>query len=148
VNYPVPNQAPPTDKSVGVAFLLTFFFGPLGMFYTDVIPALLMVLVAIVVGIITLGLALPFVWIVAIICACVSASNQHTRFSTWIAQSQSMGGHLTMGLLPPGTQWTPPPPGMPPGWYPDPWSPGSQRWWDGAQWSPHQSSQSPPPPGL
>jgi len=71
-------------KSVGVAFLLTFFFGPLGMFYSTVSGALMMLGIAIfgglVVGIITLGLAWlvwgPAIWVASIIWGCTAAGNQ------------------------------------------------------------------------
>jgi hypothetical protein len=74
--------APP--KSVGVAFLLTFFFGPLGMLYSTVSGALIMLGISIVggifVGIITLGLAWliwgPAIWVTSIIWGCTAASNQ------------------------------------------------------------------------
>ena len=71
-------------KSVGVAFLLTFLFGPLGMLYSTVTGALIMILVAIfggmLVGFVTLGFGWlafgPMVWIASIIWGCVAASNQ------------------------------------------------------------------------
>ncbi len=73
-----------TPKSVGVAFLLTFFFGPLGMLYSTVSGALIMLGISIVggifVGIITLGLAWliwgPAIWVASIIWGCTAASNQ------------------------------------------------------------------------
>lgn len=76
------NVGPP--KSVGVAFLLTFLFGPLGMLYSTVSGALIMILIAVfggmVVGFATLGFGWlawgPIVWIVSIIWGCVAASNQ------------------------------------------------------------------------
>jgi len=74
--------APP--KSVGVAFLLTFFFGPLGMLYSTVSGALIMLGVMLVggffVAVVTFGLGLllfwPLVWAASIIWACVAAGNQ------------------------------------------------------------------------
>jgi len=73
-----------TPKSVGVAFLLTFFFGPLGMLYSTVSGALIMLGIwlvgGIVVGIITLGLAwmiwVPAIWVASIIWGCTAAGNQ------------------------------------------------------------------------
>ena len=135
MSSPVPYQAPSTDKSVGVAFVLTFFFGPLGMLYAAVLPALIMIVVAIVLGFVTLGLALPFVWIATIVWACVNASKQHSRFLAYLAQSQSMPGQIS-------------PQAVAPGWYPDPQSPGQHRWWDGANWTSHRSNQHQPPPPL
>ena len=71
-------------KSVGVALLLTFFFGPLGMFYSTVSGALIMLGVLIVggfvAGVLTLGLAWlfwwPMVWLASMVWGCVAASNQ------------------------------------------------------------------------
>ncbi len=71
-------------KSVGVAFLLTLFFGPLGMFYSTVDGALIMtgalVVGAVVVGLVTLGVGLlvwgPLIWIISIIWGCTAASEQ------------------------------------------------------------------------
>jgi hypothetical protein len=69
---------------VGVAFVLTWFFGPLGMLYSTVSGALIMLGVLVVgtifVGIVTFGLGLmvfwPFVWLASIIWGCVAAANQ------------------------------------------------------------------------
>jgi hypothetical protein len=146
---PMGYQPPPTDKSVGVAFLLTFFFGPLGMFYTDVVPAILMVLAAIVLGIFTFGLALPFIWIGSIIWGCVSASNQHSRFLASLALPPGMGGPAGLGgpygaAAPWGV--APPSSAVAAGWYPDPYAAGQFRWWDGAQWTHHQGGATPPQP--
>ena len=65
-------------KSVLVAFLLTLFFGPLGMFYSTVIGAVIMLILYIVVGIVTLGIGLLVLHPIAIIWAClaVSIANQ------------------------------------------------------------------------
>jgi hypothetical protein len=72
------------QKSVGVAFVLTWFFGPLGMLYSTVSGALIMLGVLVVgtifVGIVTFGLGLlvfwPFVWLASIIWGCVAAADQ------------------------------------------------------------------------
>jgi hypothetical protein len=71
-------------KSVGLAFLLTFFFGPLGMLYSTVSGALVMLAVMIIggffVAIVTFGLGLllfwPLAWAASIIWGCVAAGNQ------------------------------------------------------------------------
>lgn len=97
-------QAPPpfvpAPKSVGVAFVLTFFFGPFGMLYSTVAGGLIMlgvilavaVLTGIVVGLITLvtlgfgavlALLAPLVgialWVVCIIWGCMAASSHNAR---------------------------------------------------------------------
>lgn len=78
----VVNVSPP--KSVGVAFLLTLLFGPLGMLYSTVSGALIMILIAVfgglLVGVATLGFGWlawgPMIWFVSIIWGCVAASKQ------------------------------------------------------------------------
>jgi hypothetical protein len=67
-----------------VAFLLTFFFGPLGMMYSTVSGALVMLGVMLIGGffiaLVTFGLGLvlfwPLVWVASIIWGCVAAGNQ------------------------------------------------------------------------
>ena len=46
-------------KSIGIAIILTFIFGPLGMFYSTVTGAIVMMLISAVVGVMTLGRACP-----------------------------------------------------------------------------------------
>jgi len=78
----VPAVADP--KSVGVAFLLTLFFGPLGMFYSTVNGALIMTgalfVGAAIVFLVTLGIGVlvwvPAVWIVSIVWGCTAAREQ------------------------------------------------------------------------
>lgn len=99
-------QAP---KSVGVAFVLTFFFGCFGMFYSTVTGALVMIAVAtglVVIALIlsflltvvtlgfgafTVGLA-PFVglltWPVSIIWGCLAASNHNEKLRAQAQQAQ------------------------------------------------------------
>ena len=73
-----PRRAP---RSVGVAFLLTFFFGPIGLLYASVTGGLVMIVVELMVfllGILTLGLgwALFFVtWVICIIWGCIAAGQ-------------------------------------------------------------------------
>ena len=51
-----------STKSAGVAALLGFFFGPIGLLYAGPRPALLMFCVNIVVGAFTFGFGLIFTW--------------------------------------------------------------------------------------
>ena len=62
-------------KSVGVAFLLTFLFGPLGMFYSTVVGAIVMLVGSLVLVPLTSGIAAFFVWPASIIWGCVAASR-------------------------------------------------------------------------
>jgi len=52
--YPqIPVYVP--QKSIILSLVLTFFFGPLGMLYSTVIGALIMLVAYVVIGILTLG---------------------------------------------------------------------------------------------
>ena len=66
-------------KSVGVAILLTFLFGPLGMFYSTVGGALVMLCVSVILAVSTLGLSLPFRSLVCIIWGAAAASTSNNR---------------------------------------------------------------------
>jgi hypothetical protein len=74
---------PPIDKSVGAALVLTFFFGPLGLFYINVRDALIVLILAIVVGIVTLGFGLLLLWPITMVWAAVTASKRHQEFEAW-----------------------------------------------------------------
>ena len=62
-------------KSAVLAFVLTFFFGPIGMLYSTVVGALVMFLVGLVVVPLTFGLALPLLWPIQLVWAVVAANN-------------------------------------------------------------------------
>jgi hypothetical protein len=62
-------------KSAGVAFLLTFLFGPLGMFYSTVAGAIVMLVASLVLVPLTGGIAAFVVWPISIIWGCVAASR-------------------------------------------------------------------------
>lgn len=71
------------QKSVGVAFLLSFFFGPLGLFYASVAGGIIMCILSIIIGILTLGIGLIFTQLICVIWAVVAANNAN--------QKQAMG---------------------------------------------------------
>lgn len=79
-----------STKSVGVAILLAFLFGPLGMLYSTVTGALVMLLIYLVAGLFTLGFGLLLLWPFCVVWAAVCASTHndrvaavHTRFYGW-----------------------------------------------------------------
>ena len=47
-----------TEKSMGVTILLTILFGPLGMFYSTVLGAVIMLFINLIIGLVTLGMGL------------------------------------------------------------------------------------------
>ena len=68
------------DKSVVWAMVLTFFFGPLGLFYVSAWGAMALILVAAAGVVPTMGLVLIFVWPASIVWAAVAARQQHSHF--------------------------------------------------------------------
>ena len=64
-----------STKSVGIAIILTFLFGPLGMFYSTVGGAIIMSLISIVVGLFTLGFGFFVTWPICIIWGALAASS-------------------------------------------------------------------------
>lgn len=62
-------------KSVGVAFILAFFFGPLGLLYSSVVGGIVMLILMIPLIILTAGIALIFINLICCVWAVV-ASNQ------------------------------------------------------------------------
>ncbi|KML07860.1 hypothetical protein [Rossellomorea marisflavi] len=66
-------------KSVGLSLVLTFFFGSLGMLYSTVAGALIMIAIEFVVGFLTFGIGLFFTHIVCMIWGAVAASNYNNR---------------------------------------------------------------------
>jgi len=54
-------------KSVGIAILLSVFFGPLGMLYSTVPGALIMLAVSVFLGFITAGISVFITWPICVI---------------------------------------------------------------------------------
>ncbi len=95
------------EKSVGIAFLLTFLFGPLGMLYSTVVGALVMLGIEAIVTVVgwflvaaTFGLGLVIlvppgyflIWVACILwggCLAASGHNERSRAAAH-AMAQSM----------------------------------------------------------
>ena len=73
------------QKSVAVAILLTFFFGPLGMFYSTVVGAIIMLIVNMVLAFVAVALTdlmtwpLCITWPICIIWGAVAAASSNKR---------------------------------------------------------------------
>jgi predicted amidophosphoribosyltransferase len=65
-------------KSVGAAILLALFFGPLGMLYSTGSGAVAMFFIMLVVGMVTLGMGVPFAWLACVAWA-AHAATEHNR---------------------------------------------------------------------
>jgi hypothetical protein len=68
-----------SHKSVGVAMLLTFFFGPLGMLYSTVGGAFVMFFATFFVALITMGFGLIIMWPLSVLWAGYAASEHNRR---------------------------------------------------------------------
>lgn len=66
-------------KSAGVAILLTVLFGPLGMFYSTIAGASVMIVVSLVVALFTLGFGLILTWPICIVWAAMAASSHNQK---------------------------------------------------------------------
>jgi len=66
-------------KNVGIAALLTILFGPLGMLYSTVPGAIVMLLVSLVAGGITLGLGVVVTWPICILWGAIAAKNYNRK---------------------------------------------------------------------
>lgn len=66
-------------KSVGVSLLLTFFFGPLGMLYSTIAGALVMIVVSVVLGFFTLGFSLLLTWPISMAWGAMAVSSYNQK---------------------------------------------------------------------
>ena len=82
--HPISPGKPPTDKSVGAALVLTFFFGPLGLLYVSVLGAILMSLLTAVVAVVTLGLGAIPLWCICMVWGAISAGRKHSAFQVYL----------------------------------------------------------------
>lgn len=68
------------DKSVTLALVLSFVFGPFGLFYASPWGAVLLLVVAAAGVVPTMGFVLIFVWAASIAWAAVAAGHAHRLF--------------------------------------------------------------------
>jgi hypothetical protein len=66
-------------KSMGVSIILTILFGPLGMFYSTVSGALIMIVVSFAVSVLTFGLGLLLTWPISIIWGAAATSSYNKK---------------------------------------------------------------------
>jgi hypothetical protein len=65
-----------TEKSVGIAIILTVLLGPLGVFYSSVLGGVVLSLLTLIIGVATLGYGLFIMWPVCIIVGAVAAGKE------------------------------------------------------------------------
>lgn len=61
-------------KSLGTALLLTFTFGPIGMFYSTISGAIIMLISSVIIGISTLGIGLLVIWPIQLIWTAIAVN--------------------------------------------------------------------------
>lgn len=66
-------------KSVGVSLLLTFFFGPLGMLYSTVVGAIIMIVISVILFLVTFGFSVFITWPVSMIWGAIAASMHNNK---------------------------------------------------------------------
>ncbi len=66
-------------KSVGVSLILTFLLGPIGMFYSTIIGAFIMLVVSLLVAVFTLGIGLIVTWPLSILWGALSTSSYNRK---------------------------------------------------------------------
>ncbi len=65
------------QKSTGTAFILAFLFGPLGLLYASTAGGIIMFFGGLIIGVVTLGIGLLFIWPICIIWAVVAVQNSN-----------------------------------------------------------------------
>jgi hypothetical protein len=69
------------EKSIGLAMLLAFLFGPLGLLYVSIVGGILMLIISIVVAILTFGLGLLITWPLCIVWGGLAAARYNELLS-------------------------------------------------------------------
>ena len=72
------------QKSLVVALILTFLFGPLGLLYATVPGALILLVLTLVVGFFTLGIGFIVGWLASMIWAVFAVNSHNSKISNAI----------------------------------------------------------------
>jgi uncharacterized Tic20 family protein len=67
-----------STKSMGISIILTILFGPLGMLYSTIIGAIIMVMITVITGVVTLSFGLFLIWPICIVWGAM-ATNRHNK---------------------------------------------------------------------
>ena len=78
------------EKNVGVAIILAVLFGPLGLLYSSVLGGVLLFLISLVLVPITLGLAIPVIWVLCILDAILASVSHNSKLRRQMMMSQSV----------------------------------------------------------
>jgi hypothetical protein len=74
-------------KSMGIAILLTFLFGPLGMLYSTIPGALIMIVLSLIVALLTVGLGLFLIWPICIVWGAIATSSYNKKLLAGVIQA-------------------------------------------------------------
>lgn len=85
-NKPAQRIIVASTKSVGISLILTFFFGALGMLYSTIWGAVIMIIVTIIVGTITFGMGLFLLWPICMIWGAFAAASYNKKLFNEIDQ--------------------------------------------------------------
>lgn len=69
------------EKSQFTGFLLTLFFGPLGLFYSSMPATLGFVIASLAFGAVTMGFAIFLIWPISIIVGFFTVSNHNSKIA-------------------------------------------------------------------
>ena len=68
-----------SPKSVGLSLILTILFGPLGMLYANIVHGIIMIVLAFIIGVITLGFGAVITWPISIIWGYLDAKSYNRK---------------------------------------------------------------------
>lgn len=68
-----------SPKSVGISLILTFLFGSIGMFYSTIMGAIIMLVVEVIVAFVTLGFGLIITHIVCMIWGAMAVKSYNSK---------------------------------------------------------------------
>lgn len=68
-----------SPKSMGIALILAFLFGPLGMLYSTISGAIIMFIIDVILSFFTLGIGLFFTWPIHLIWAAIAVKSYNNK---------------------------------------------------------------------
>lgn len=112
--------------------MLTFFLGPIGLLYVNVVAGLGLLVVAVVSGVLTFGVPSVVASFISIVREYVEASRKHGEFQTWLAANIHTG--VTPGPMPVTSGGPSPRSWTPSGLVPQSRGLSGAESWEGLQW--------------
>lgn len=85
-NKPTQQIIVTSTKSVAISLILTFFFGALGMLYSTIWGAIIMMIISLIVGFVTLGMGLILIWPICMIWGAFAAASYNKKLFAQIGQ--------------------------------------------------------------